>query len=102
MDNPSTNNQHLIQNFIAKCSKCGCAALPGEILFMCPGKDCRRYLHHSCVYKTHGNKPWMDDIASSVLCMKKCYDSIQASISKKKPTWNTDGANGADDPQSSE
>ena len=101
-NNPSTNTQDPMEKYVVKCSKRGCTAFRGDILFECPGKDCRRYLHHSCFLKTHGNKLWAQEIASGVVCTKKCFDSIQASISKKKPTWNTDGANGAEDPQSSE
>ena len=101
MDNPFTNN-NIAEPILPKCGKHGCVAPATEQLYKCPGKDCIRHLHHTCFLKTQGNKPWTEDIASSVVCTKKCYDSIQASISKKKPTWNTDGVNGADDPQSSE
>jgi len=44
----------------------------------------------------------MEEIMSGVACTKKCFDSIHVSMSTRKPSWNTDGSNGPDDPQFSE
>lgn len=85
---------------ILKCSRRGCT-VSNETVYRCPGSKCDKSLHLSCFRTLHGNKEWSQFVKAGIVCTKKCHNAIKSSIGRK-PTWSTDGAEGPDDPQSSE
>jgi hypothetical protein len=87
-----------------KCHYKRCGIVDMEELECCAAVGCKKVLHPICMELMHAYKEWFEDLDREdhvVVCSKTCYDKHVAAT-MRKPNWKTDGANGPDDPKSSE
>jgi len=86
----------------SSCNKRGCK-VQNEPILNCAGQ-CGKSFHLSCFRGLHGSKEWFGNVqAGVVLCTKKCYENDKKlSMAQRKPGWQTDGAEGVEDPKCSE
>ena len=87
-----------------KCHYKRCGIVELEELVCCAAVGCKKVLHPICMEVMHSYKAWFEDMEREddiVVCSKTCYNKHVAAAMRKL-NWKNDGANGPDDPKSSE
>lgn len=83
--------------------KCPIPDNSNEVKLPCVGTGCQRSFHQSCLVVLLQKVKWCDTevLGSNAVCSKTCYTKFASSATRKR-TWTNDGANGVDDPNTSE
>lgn len=90
----------------SECMKCSYKKCPGNDSIdptSCVGPGCSKTLHLSCFNLIHSKTSWLDknEVGDHIVCTKTCWNKYSLSQTRK-PTWSNDGANGPEDPMTSE
>jgi hypothetical protein len=85
---------------IPKCCCRGCSKTD-EVPLPCQGPGCRRYFHLSCFKEKYHSLHFNNLEEGQIVCKKKCGEKLEA-VGVVRCNWKNDGADGPNDPQTSE
>jgi hypothetical protein len=102
--NTTLNPTSTLTHNVCSCDYKTCiVADTNETKLNCVGTGCHKRFHKSCLTFLLCRAKWLDKdlLGENAVCSKTCYNKFIVSATKKR-TWTNDGANGVDDPQTSE
>jgi hypothetical protein len=97
-------NRQLTRDYLQHvCRAKGCSDKHNVFQLMkCSSPDCTKYVHMACFISFIMAKTAFNDLDVDVIvCNKTCYEKYMSNKEEKAYSWDNDGFNGVDDPNSS-